>query len=93
MNPSSTHNVNDLPTSDRKSLEHLLGAPLEADQQLFILTYKPGALADVATRSAARERIEKTLKINQQVAAELQIDAKEADEAIEEAVSQSRRSR
>jgi hypothetical protein len=83
--------VNELSADQRRSLESLLGSPLELDQHVMVLAYTPGVLAAEMIRQAARNRIERTLLINHEVAAEQGVSAEEADEAIFEALRHVRR--
>jgi hypothetical protein len=53
--------VHDIPEPDRRSLENLLGHPLESGQQVFVMVCSAGKLADDVTRRAAADRIRSTL--------------------------------
>ena len=79
--------VNDIPELDRRSLEDLLGQRLQADQQVCVMVFSAGKVADDATSRAAVETIRSTLdKVDGHRAtrgiAEEEIDAA-ADEAME----------
>lgn len=90
MSTNSTHNVEQIPTDEKRMLEQLLGSPLHSDQNVLILTYTPGQVPDDIVRQAARERIAHTIAVNQQFAANVLVTAEETDAAIEEAFSQVR---
>jgi hypothetical protein len=78
--------VNDIPEPDRRSLENLLGQPLEADQQVCVMVFSAGRLADDAIRRAAVENIRRTLdKVDRHRAAR-GITDEEVDEAVDEAM-------
>jgi hypothetical protein len=87
---TATRNVNEIPADERKSLENLLGASLDAGQQVLILTYKPNSLPEDAVRRSARERIAQTLLVNQRFAEDQGLTGAEADEAVLEAMSHAR---
>ncbi len=85
--------VNEIPEPDRRSLENLLGQPLQANQQVCVLVFSAGKVADSATRRAAVENIRRTLdRVDRQRAtrgiADEEVDAA-ADEAIEHIRSRS----
>jgi hypothetical protein len=79
-------NVNDIDSADRQAIEHLLGRPLDADQNVFIMAFTPGATPDAATREQARKRLESTLAATQRHATDKGVTADEADAAVEEAM-------
>jgi type IV pilus biogenesis protein CpaD/CtpE len=85
MESMTLHNVSEIAESDRAALEHLVGRPLSAEQQVVILTYTPG-VADETTRAAARESLARTLAAAAQRAAERGVTAEEADAAVDEAM-------
>lgn len=71
---------------ERRSLENLLGHPLETDQQVLVLVCSAGRDVDEATRRAAAERIRSTLAAVDQHRAASSIDDSEVDAAIDEAM-------
>jgi hypothetical protein len=78
--------VNDLSEPDRRLLENLLGHPLLADQQVFVIVYSAGELPDEAARRAAAENIRRTLdKIDRHRMAS-GITEEEIDAAVDEAM-------
>ncbi len=79
-------NINDIESADRQALEHLLGRPLSADQQVFIMAFTSGETPDAATREQARSRLQETLAATEQHASDAQVTAEEADAAVEEAM-------
>jgi hypothetical protein len=78
--------VNDIPEPDRRSLENLLGRPLEADQQVFVMVCSAGEVADETTRRAAVERIRNTLTNVDRRRAANGVSDDEMDAAIDEAM-------
>jgi hypothetical protein len=78
--------VNDIPEPDRRSLENLLGQPLQANQQVCVMVFSAGKIADDATRRAAVDTIRGTLdKIDRHLAT-CRIADKEVDAAVDEAM-------
>jgi hypothetical protein len=61
MSEMITRAVNDLPEPERRSLEILLGYPLDANQQVFVMVLAAGKSPDRETRRAAAESIRHTL--------------------------------
>ena len=90
MESTSTRNVTDLASPDRQTLEHLLGKALEGNEQVFIMTYVPGAVPDESVRKAARSRMEQTFAAVDEHAAQIGLSAEEADAAVEEAMERVR---
>ena len=79
--------VNDIPEPDRRSLENLLGQPLESDQQVFVMVLSAGQTPDEATRRAAADSIRRTLEqVDQHRAAQDTTDD-EFDAAVDEAMN------
>lgn len=87
MESHTTYNVNDIPLGERTAIEHLLGQPLRSDQSVFIMAFSPG-LASEATRSAARERLQRQFQSQADRTAD--VSAAEADAAVDEAMQQVR---
>jgi hypothetical protein len=77
--------VDDLSTSDRSAVEHLLGQPLEQDQQIVLMAFKPRE-RDESVRQAARERLLALMDRAARHTAELGVTAEEADSAVDEAM-------
>jgi len=78
--------VNEIPDPDRRSLENLLGHPLQANQQVFVMVLPTGQAPDKATRRAAAESIRRTLAEVDQYRAAHGITDEEVDAAIDEAM-------
>ena len=91
MDHTITHNVNDIPAEDKRALEGLLGAPLIADQQVFILAYTPGVIPSEEIRRQTGERLERTVQTNQLAAQFQGVTEVEAADAVAEAMQQIRR--
>jgi hypothetical protein len=82
--------VNDIPEPDRRSLENLLGQALQANQQVCVMVFSAGKVADAATRRAAVETIRGTLeKVDRHRANSGSAD-EETDAAVNEAMEQIR---
>jgi hypothetical protein len=78
--------VNAIPEPDRRSLENLLGHPLQANQQVFVMVCSAGQAADEGTRHAAAERIRCTLANIDRHRADNSIAEDQVDAAIDEAM-------
>ncbi|MEX2173292.1 MAG: hypothetical protein WD872_02955 [Pirellulaceae bacterium] len=81
-----SRNVDDLADPDRAALEHVLGRPLEADQQVLITVVRKGEEAALTTFSA-RARILKTLDRTSQRAAAVGLSPAVADDLVAEAMA------
>ena len=79
--------VTDIAEPDRRSLENLLGHPLAADQQVFVMVFSAGRVPDQATRRAAAESIRHTLEIVDQRRAERGVTEEEVDATVDEAMA------
>jgi hypothetical protein len=90
MDATAIRNVNQIPADEKRALETLLGATLEPEQQVLILTYRRNVRPDDDARQAARQRIADTIAVNQQFAVSQGVSPEEADAAIDEAMSQIR---
>jgi NAD-specific glutamate dehydrogenase len=77
--------VNDIAELDRRSLEKLLGQPLQADQQVCVMVISASRVADDATRRAAVENIRRTLEQVDRHRAARRITDDELDAAVDEA--------
>jgi hypothetical protein len=87
MESVTLRNVQDLPSAEKRSLETLLEHPLEEGQQVFIATYRPGAVPDELTRRAAHEVLIKELHEFQRGAVDQATPLEEVDAAVDEAMS------
>ena len=85
MSEMVTLPVNDMPEPERRSLENLLGHPLEADQQVFVMVFSAGQVPDEPTRRAAAARIRQTLAEVDRHRVANNISDEEVDAAIDEA--------
>lgn len=86
----TTRNVNDIPSAEREALETLLGRPLEADQQVFVMAYTPNLVPDEKVREAARKGLHQTFAAVDRHAQEHGITPEEADAAVDEAMERIR---
>jgi len=82
--------VNDIPEPDRRSLENLLGRPLQTDQQVFVMVFSAGKAPNEAERRAATERIRHTLDTVDRHRAAHGITDDELEAAVDEAMDQVR---
>lgn len=89
-NPSRRLSVNEMAGDDRRSVEHLLGKPLEEDQQVYILAFKPGVVPDEATRRRALARMQQTFAKAEQHAQQQGVTDAEIDDAVDEATDRIR---
>jgi len=78
--------VNGLSEPDRRSLENLLGHPLAADQQVFVMVLSAGKVVDEATRRAAVHSIRRTLEKVDRHRVSSGITDEEIDAAVDEAM-------
>ena len=91
MEATITRPVKEIPADEKRALEGMLGTSLDAGQQVFILAYTPGAIPSDEARGNARVGIEQILSENQAFASEKGITSAEADDAVAEAMRQTRR--
>jgi len=89
-NPSRRVSVVDLPGEDRRSVENLLGQPLQDNQEVYILAFQPGVVPDEGTRQQARASMRKTFAQTEAHADRKGICDAEIDEAVDEAMDQIR---
>jgi hypothetical protein len=82
--------VGEIPDPDRRSLENLLGRPLAADQQVFVMVSSAGKVADDATRRAAMESIRRTLDQIDHYRTAHGISDEEVDAAVDAAMDKVR---
>jgi len=78
--------VSDLSQPDRRSLEKLLGHPLSADQQVFVMVYSAGKVPDEKSRRAAVESIRRTLAEFDRHHLASRISQEEFEDAVNEAM-------
>lgn len=86
MSEMITRAVNDLPEPERRSLENLLGFPLDANQQVFVMVLAAGKSPDKETRRAAAESIRRTMAEVDQNRGKNGVSDEELDAAIDEAM-------
>jgi len=91
METTITKLVNEIHADEKRALEGMLGTSLASGQQVFILAYTPGAIPSDEARTSARRGIETILSENQAFAAEKGTTSAEADDAVAEAMRQTRR--
>lgn len=91
MDTTITKPVKEILADEKRTLEGMLGTSLAADQQVFVLAYTPGAIPSDDARENARRGIEAILATNQGFAKDQDVAASEADDAIAEAMRQTRR--
>ena len=91
MDSSISRNVTDLVDSDKRSLEHLLGGQLGAEQQVFVMVFSPNHDPSPTQRSEAAARIEQTLSQNAAHAQSQGVTDEAIDEAVDEAMNAIRR--
>ena len=91
--PITVENVRNLQASGKHLLEGLLGRPLQADQQVFIMVLSPGSEPNEEARRQARAGLEATFQKTAAYAAEHGISDDEIDAAIDEAARQARPSK
>lgn len=91
MQTNTTRHVSDIPAGERLAFEGMLGSPLASDQHVIIVAYVPGVVPSDSARVEAKQRLEKLLVKNHSYAQQHGITAAHADEAIAEAMQQSRR--
>ncbi len=82
--------VNEIAEPERRSLENLLGHPLAAGQQVFVMVFSAGKVSDKATRQAAAENIRRTLDNVDRHQATYGITDDEINAAMDEAMHQVR---
>jgi len=91
METTITRPVNAILADEKRALEGMLGTVLESEQQVFILAYTPGAVPTDEAKANAGRGIEQILSANQAFAKEHGVTSSEADDAIAEAMRQTRR--
>jgi len=89
-NPSRRLSVSELDGAERRSVEHLLGRPLDDDQHLYILAFKPGTVPDDAARQRALASMQQTFAKAQQHARRHGVIDSQIDETVDEATDRVR---
>jgi hypothetical protein len=82
--------VRNLAGEDQRSVAHLLGRPLDDDQQLYILAFKPGTIPDEAARQRGLASMQEGFSKAQQHAQRHGVTESQIDEAVEEATDRVR---
>ena len=90
MESITLRDVGTLPGDEKRSLEMLLQHPVERDQQVFIMTFRPGVVPDEEAQHRARKSLSRTLDAAQRHASARGVTAQEADAAVEEAMREIR---
>lgn len=78
--------MSDLAADDRRSVEHLLGRPLQEDQQVYVVAFTPGVVPDESTRKRALAGMRQAFAAAEQHAQAHGIEDTEIDAAVEEAL-------
>jgi hypothetical protein len=86
-------NVRDLETANRRTLESLLGQPLQEDEQVIIRVISVGKEPNAATKQAALIRAQDVAVKAAQNRESSGVLADEADRVIDEAIDDVRRNR
>lgn len=84
-------NVDKINADERTALERLLGHPLVAGQQVFISAYSPGVEPQPAQKSHAANVIESITQKAQENIEKQQHTETDIEDAIEEAISHTRK--
>ena len=85
-NPSRQIGVSDLTGDERRSVEHLLGQPLQENQQVYILAFTPGVVPDEKTCQRALTSMRQAFAAAERHAQAHGIDDSEFDAAVDEAL-------
>jgi hypothetical protein len=85
-NPSRRVSVVELAGEDRRSVENLLGQPLEDEQEVYVLAFQPGVVPDESARQQALANMRTTFAKAEQHAEGQGADDSEIDEAVDEAM-------
>jgi hypothetical protein len=93
MDSVAVRDVKQLPSDQKRSLESIVGRPLEDGQQVFILAFTPGATPSDRARQEAMTGLAQTWKKVREHLQEQPTAEEEFDAAIEEAVKHVRRRR
>ncbi len=83
---STSFNVDHLNTSDRHTLEGLLGKSLDRGQQVLILAYTPNVAPSADDKAKAKTVIDQYLAKAQNNIAAQNISESEVEEIIDEAI-------
>jgi hypothetical protein len=91
MDGVAVRDVKQLPSEEKRSLESIVGRPLEDGQQVFILAFTPGAIPSDRARQEAMAGLAQTWeKVGEHLQKHPTAEA-EFDAAVEEAVNHVRR--
>ena len=91
MDGVAIRDVKRLPSAEKRSLESLVGRPLEDNQQVFILTFTPGVAPSDPARKEAMAGLAQTWKQVEQHMQTHPTTEAEFDAAVDEAVKHVRR--
>ncbi len=86
-------NVKDIAGNDRVGLEHVVGAPLQDDQQVLIQVLNVGVVPSEDARRAGMQQAAAIAQRGREHAASLGVTAEEAESTIEEAIRHVRQQR
>ena len=82
--------VGEMVGDDCRCVEHLLGQPLQEDQQVCILAFKPGVVQDDDTRRRALASMQRTFAAAEQHARNHGVTEAQIDAAVDEATDKVR---
>jgi hypothetical protein len=74
-------------SDDRRSVDSLLGHPLQEDQQIYTFAFKPGVIPDDETRQRALPSMQRTFAATQQHAQQQGVTDDDIDAAVNEATA------
>jgi hypothetical protein len=86
-----SRNVNDIPEASRRSLESLLGYPLQGNQRVFIMVLDPASPPSDESRRSVAQGLRAIIDRAQRHADSSGFSDQEADAAVEEAMEHIRR--
>jgi len=86
-----SRSVDDIPEASRRSLESLLGCPLQGNQRVFIMVLDPASAPSDESRQFAAQGLRAIINRAQRYADSSGILNEEADAAVEEAMKHIRR--
>jgi hypothetical protein len=89
-NPSRRVSVSEMTGDDRRSVENLLGHPLQEGQQVYILAFSPGVAPDESTRQWAQASMQQTFAKAEQHAQQQNVSEEEIDAALDEGMERIR---
>ena len=91
MDGVAVRDVKQLPSAEKRSLESLVGRPLEDSQQVFILAFTPGIVPSDKARQEALAGLAQTWEKVEQHVQKHPTTEEEFDAAVNEAVENVRR--